>query len=256
MHRRYYFPMPDIKKIVQDSYTEIASQSKKPCCGGGCGCKSKQSISSQIGYTADQLAAVGAADMGLGCGNPTAFQRIKPGDTVVDLGCGGGIDCFLAAKQAGPTGRVIGIDFTQAMIAQAQVNAQKGGYTNVDFTLGDIEQLPLADNSVDVVISNCVINLAPDKQKVFREAWRVLKPGGILCVSDIVLLAELTLEQRNDEALIAGCVGGALLKDAYLELVRNAGFTVRILAENASISKQQYQGIPLESMLVEAMKTR
>jgi SAM-dependent methyltransferase len=248
--------MPDIKIIVQDSYSQIATSQPKPSCGSGCGCGGKQTVSQQIGYTADQLAAVGAADMGLGCGNPTAFKRIKPGDTVVDLGCGGGIDCFLAAKQTGPTGRVIGIDFTEAMIAKARMNALKGGYTNVDFTLGDIEQLPLADSSVDVVISNCVINLAPDKQKVFREAWRVLKPGGILCVSDIVLLAELTPEQRNDEVLIAGCVGGALLKEKYLELVRQAGFTVSILSENTSISKQQYQGIPLESMLVEAVKGR
>lgn len=246
--------MPDIKKIVQDSYTEIASSQPKKSCGSGCGCGGKQTVSQQIGYTADQLAAVGAADMGLGCGNPTAFLRIKPGDTVVDLGCGGGIDCFLAAKQTGPTGRVIGIDFTEAMIAQAKVNAQKGGYTNVDFSLGDIEQLPLADNSVDVIISNCVINLAPDKQKVFRESWRVIKPGGLMCVSDIVLLAELTQEQRNDKTLIAGCVAGALLKEQYLDLLQQAGFTVKILVENRSISKQQYQGIPLESILIEARK--
>lgn len=213
-------------------------------------------MAEQIGYTAEQLQTVGEANMGLGCGNPTAFSRIKPGDTVVDLGSGGGIDCFLASKKTGPTGKVIGIDFTEAMIIKAKTNALKNGFNNVEFMLGDIELLPLADSSVDVIISNCVINLAPDKNKVFSEAWRVLKPGGLICVSDIVLLSELTPEQRSNEELIAGCVGGAVLKDDYISMMKQAGFQVSILSENKSISKQQYQGIPLESLLVEGVKVR
>ncbi|KKU99817.1 MAG: hypothetical protein UY34_C0037G0012 [Parcubacteria group bacterium GW2011_GWA2_48_9] len=239
----------DVKNVIKSSYSRIAS---KPA--GGCSCSQKAKISQEIGYTAEQLQQVGEADMGLGCGNPTAFSRIKPGDIVVDLGSGGGIDCFLAAKKTGPSGKVIGIDFTEAMIAKAKANALKDGYVNVDFRLGDIENLPLPGGLVDVIISNCVINLAPDKLKVFREAYRVLKPGGMICVSDIVLLAELTAEQRSDEVLIAGCVGGAVLKDEYIAIVKQAGFEVNILHENVSISKQQYQGIPLESLLLEGVK--
>jgi arsenite methyltransferase len=243
--------MSDIKQIVKTKYSEIATTPNKSC---GCSCKSKNTISQEIGYTAEQLQNVGEADMGLGCGNPTAFSRIKPGDIVVDLGSGGGIDCFLAAKKTGPTGKVIGIDFTEEMIVKAMANALKGGYDNVDFKIGDIEALPLTDNSADIIISNCVINLAPDKLKVFRESCRVLKPGGKMYVSDIVLLAELTPEQRSNEELIAGCVGGALLKNDYIEIVKQAGFTVNVLSENKGISKQQYQGIPLESLMIEAVK--
>ena len=241
--------MSDIKQIVKTKYSEIAA---KP--SGGCSCKSKKTVSNAIGYTAEQLSQVGEADLGLGCGNPTAFSKIKPGDTVVDLGSGAGIDCFLAAKRVGPAGRVIGIDFTEAMIVRAKTNAIKSGFNNVEFKLGDIEALPLPDNSVDLIISNCVINLAPDKLKVFQEAHRVLKPGGRICLSDIVLLKELTPEQRADEELIAGCVAGALLKDKYLDLIKQAGFRVNVLSENKDISKQQYQGIPLESLLAEGVK--
>lgn len=243
--------MSDIKKIVKTKYSDIAIKPNKSC---GCSCQSKNTISQEIGYTAEQLQQVGEADMGLGCGNPTAFGRIKPGDTVVDLGSGGGIDCFLASRKTGPAGKVIGIDFTEEMIVKAKANALKGGYDNVDFKFGDIEALPLLDNFADIIISNCVINLAPDKLKVFREAYRVLKPGGKMYVSDIVLLAELTPEQRSNEELIAGCVGGALLKNEYIDIVKQAGFTVNVLLENKDISKQQYQGIPLESLMIEAVK--
>lgn len=248
---RYDTRMPDVKDIVKTTYSRIAA---KPT--GGCSCSQKpaNSVSQDIGYTTEQLQSVGEADMGLGCGNPTAFSRIKPGDNVVDLGSGGGIDCFLATRKTGPGGRVIGIDFTEEMIAKAKANALKGGYANVSFKLGDIESLPLPDGLADLIISNCVINLAPDKLKVFQEAYRVLKPGGRICVSDIVLLEELTPEQRTDEELIAGCVGGAVLRDKYIELVKKAGFKVNILNENISISKQQYQGIPLESLLLEGVK--
>ncbi|MFA6553721.1 MAG: arsenite methyltransferase [Patescibacteria group bacterium] len=243
--------MPDIKQVVQKKYSEIASQPMRTC---SCANKGKKDIAEQIGYTAEQLQSVGEANMGLGCGNPTAFSRIRAGDTVVDLGSGAGIDCFLAAKKTGPSGRVIGIDFTEEMVVKAKTNALKGRYDNVEFTLGDIENLPMEDNSVDVIISNCVINLAPDKNKVFTESFRVLKTGGRICVSDIVLLAELTPEQRSDEELIAGCVGGAILKDEYIEMVKHAGFRVTVLSENRGISKQQYRGIALESLLLEGLK--
>ena len=243
--------MNEVKKIVKDKYSQIAAQQTASC---GCSCKTKNEVSEEIGYTKEQLESVGEANLGLGCGNPTAFSNIKPGDTVIDLGSGAGIDCFLASKKTGPNGKVIGIDFTEAMIAKAKANAIKGGYDNVEFIFGDIEHLPLEDNAADIIISNCVINLAPDKQKVFNEAYRVLKPEGKMYVSDIVLLKELSAEQRKNEELIAGCVGGALLKNDYLEKVKKAGFKVNVLSENKSISKQQYNGIPLESLLVEAIK--
>lgn len=244
--------MNDIKQIVKNKYSKIAT-SQSPC-GCSCSCSNKKSASKEIGYTDEQLKAVGEADLSLGCGNPTAFSHIKKGDVVLDLGSGAGIDCFLAAKKVGPEGKVIGIDFTEEMIGRAKTNAVKGGYHNVDFILGDIEHLPLEDNSVDIIISNCVINLALDKQKVFSEAQRVLKPGGKMYVSDIVLLAELPPEQRSNEELIVGCVAGALLKNDYIKLIKKAGFHVKILSENKDISKQQYKSIPLESLMIEAVK--
>ncbi|MDD5341786.1 MAG: arsenite methyltransferase [Patescibacteria group bacterium] len=243
--------MADIKKIVKSKYSEIAGAKIKNC---GCSCSPQKSVSQSIGYSKKDLAQVGEADLGLGCGNPVAFGKMKPGDTVVDLGSGAGIDCFLAAKKVGPAGKVIGVDFTVEMIVKAKTNALKMDFRNVDFVLGDIENLPLKDDSANVIISNCVINLAPDKTKVFEEAYRILKPGGRMFVSDIVLLEELSPEQRKDEKLIAGCVGGAILRDEYLEIVRKAGFKVTILAENKAISKEQYSGIPLESLLIEAVK--
>ncbi|MFA5107273.1 MAG: arsenite methyltransferase [Patescibacteria group bacterium] len=239
------------KQIVKDKYSEIARTPMKTC---GCSCAGQNTVSKNIGYSEQDLAQVGEADLGLGCGNPVAFGKMRPGDVVVDLGSGAGIDCFLAAKRIGPTGKVIGVDFTEEMIVKAKTNALKMDFRNVDFILGDIENLPLADNSADIIISNCVINLAPDKLKVFQEAKRVLKPGGRMYVSDIVLLAELTPEQRKNEALIAGCVAGAVLKDAYLDIIKKAGLAVSIISENKKISKEQYQGIPLESMLIEAVK--
>ena len=192
--------------------------------------------------------------MGLGCGNPTALAEAKEGDVVLDLGSGAGFDCFLAAKKVGQSGKVIGIDMTEEMIKKARGIAEKYNYNNVEFRLGDIDELPVEDESVDIIISNCVINLAPDKSEVFKEAYRVLKKGGRMYVSDIVLLEELSEEQRRNEELIAGCVGGALLKEDYLKKVRDAGFMVRILSENKEISKEQYQGIPLESLQIEARR--
>lgn len=238
-----------IKDVVKKSYANIAvSQS-----GCGCGCRA-QSISKSIGYSDEEMNAVPEANLGLGCGNPIALGKIKSGDVVLDLGSGAGFDAFLAAKRVGDDGKVIGVDMTEEMIDKARANADKYNYKNVEFKLGDIEALPIEDNSIDIIISNCVINLAPDKLKVFKEAFRVLKSGGRMYISDIVLLDNLTEEQRNNETLIAGCVGGALLKDDYIAIVKEAGFEVNVLNENKSISKEQYQGLLLESLAVEAIK--
>lgn len=242
----------DTKHIIKEKYSAIAKQ-KKEVCGCGCSCSSKN-ISQQIGYTEEQLQRVGEADLGLGCGNPVAFSSINEGDTVLDLGSGAGIDCFLASKKVGSDGKVIGIDFTEEMIIKAKANALKGKFINVKFILADIDKLPVKDNSVNIIISNCVINLAPDKNKVFNETFRILKPGGKIFVSDIVLLEKLSEEQKKDKELIAGCVAGALLKDDYIEVIKQSGFKIKILNENKEISKQQYRGIPLESLLLEGIK--
>lgn len=242
-----------VKKIVTDFYGQVVASSG--CCGCSCQTKNQnEQIAKSIGYSDSELRKVGSANLGLGCGNPVALAHIKKGDTVVDLGSGAGLDCFLAADKVGSTGKVIGIDMTEEMVVAARENAVKQGYQNIEFRLGDIENLPLDDNSVDVAISNCVINLAPDKLKVFREVYRVLKEGGRMYLSDIVLLEELTKGQRENSELIAGCVGGALLRDDYIKTIEAAGFTVRILSEDKEISKRQYQGIPLESLKVEAKK--
>ena len=192
--------------------------------------------------------AVPEANLGLGCGNPTAFSNIKEGDTVLDLGSGAGFDCFLASKKVGKTGKVIGLDMTEEMIAKARILAKKHDYSTVEFRLGDIEKMPIDDNSVNVIISNCVINLAPNKDKVFKEAYRVLKKGGKMYVSDIVLLGTLTEAQLNDEDLLSGCVAGALQKADYLEKIRQAGFKIKIKGEDQEISKSQYSSLALESI--------
>ncbi len=239
-----------IKKIVQKSYAQIAKKgSTCSCCGN-----SSQTIAKSIGYSDEEMNAVPEANLGLGCGNPTALGKIKAGETVLDLGSGAGFDAFLAARKVGETGRVIGVDMTEDMIKKAKENAKNYNYQNVEFKLGDIEDLPIEDNSIDVIISNCVINLAPDKNKVFQEAFRVLKTGGRMYVSDIVLLKELPEAVKNDPDLIAGCVGGAILKDDYIKKVEATGFKVNILDEDKAISKKQYQGMPLESLKIEAIK--
>ena len=244
----------DTKQVVRNHYSKIATKNKS-CCSCGCtGTLDSEQISKEIGYSDEEMKIVPDANLGLGCGNPTAIGAIKEGDVVLDLGSGAGFDCFLAAKKASASGKVIGIDMTEEMIEKARKNAEQYGYKNVEFRFGDIEDLPIDDNSIDIIISNCVINLAPDKLKVFREAYRVLKTDGRMYVSDIVLLEELTEEQRNDDDLVAGCVGGALLKDEYLKIIRDAGLRFRILFENKKISKTQYHGISLESLTVEAFK--
>lgn len=240
----------EITKIVKDRYADIAL--KGPGCGGGCACKTKAAQS--IGYTEADLRSAPEANLGLGCGNPVAHSHIRDGDTVLDLGCGAGFDCFLAARRVGATGRVIGVDMTEAMIRRAKINAEKLGTKNVEFLVGQIEQLPLKADSVDIIISNCVINLAPDKATAFAEARRVLKPGGAMFVSDIVLLGALTTEQKNDPDLLSGCVAGALLKEDYLKAIMSTGLRVDVLNENRDISKTQYQGINLESLMIRAVK--
>lgn len=238
-----------IKSIVKENYSKIASG--KGCC---CSCSHSEAISKSIGYSDDEINNVPEANLGLGCGNPTALANIKEGDLVLDLGSGAGFDVFLAAKKVGESGRVIGVDFSEDMLDKARKNAEKYGYKNTEFRLGDIEELPVENDLIDIIISNCVINLAPDKGKVFRESYRVLKKGGKMFVSDIVLLGELTEEQKSDEGLLSGCVAGAVQKEDYINMIKNAGFEVKIIGEDKDISKRQYQGISLESLKIEAVK--
>ncbi len=227
----------DIKKVVREGYAKIARQ-ESSCCGPVSTCGSadlQETVSKKIGYTDEELKAVPqGANLGLGCGNPVALASLREGETVLDLGSGAGFDCFLAANNVGKSGKVIGIDMTPEMLEKARENADKSSYANVEFRLGEIENLPVADNSVDVVISNCVINLSPDKRRVFMEAFRVLKPGGRLMVSDIVLLKELPDFIKNSIEAYIGCLSGALMRDEYIGAVKAAGFQeVRIVDETS-----------------------
>lgn len=230
----------EIKEMVRQKYGAIAEQSKQQnqsaCCGSTCGCSSAEAeftvmaedYSTLPGYTPE-------ADLALGCGLPTEFAQIRKGDTVVDLGSGAGNDCFVARSVTGDTGRVIGIDMTDAMIARARANAAKLGFANVEFRLGDIEQLPVDDNTADVVVSNCVMNLVPDKHKAFGETFRILKPGGHFSISDIVLKGELPDAIKHEASLYAGCIAGAMQKDDYLRVIREAGFTVITVQKDRKI---------------------
>jgi len=218
----------EIKKYVRDRYARAANQGTSccqpapSCCGGG---RETDIISKSIGYTDQELKMVPeGANLGLGCGNPLALASLREGETVLDLGSGAGFDCFLAARQVGKSGKVIGVDMTPEMLDKARGNAKKGEFSNVEFRLGEIENLPVADNQVDIVISNCVINLSPAKERVFREAFRVLKPGGRLMVSDIVLKKDLPEEIRNSVAAYTACVAGAVRKEKYVGSIQAAGF--------------------------------
>jgi len=217
-----------LKQIVKENYSKIADQSREEnassCCGAGCGCSTideavmAEDYTSLKGYVAD-------ADLGLGCGLPTEYAQIKEGDVVVDLGSGAGNDAFVARSVTGPTGKVIGIDFTEKMVAKARANAEKLGYNNVEFRYGDIEDMPLNENVADVVVSNCVLNLVPDKVRAFTETFRVLRPGGHFSVSDIVLRGQLPEGLRTSAEMYAGCVAGAIQQEEYLDVVKQAGFT-------------------------------
>jgi len=230
----------ELKEIVRQKYSEIALQDKETnmssCCGAG-GCSTEvynimsDDYSTLEGYNAD-------ADLGLGCGLPTQFARIKEGDLVVDLGSGAGNDCFIARHETGATGKVIGIDFTNAMIEKARKNAEARGFNNVEFRQGDIEQMPITSNVADVVVSNCVLNLVPNKHAVFQEIYRVLKPGGHFSISDVVLVGALPNALKETAEMYAGCVSGAIQKQVYLELINANGF------DNITIQKEKPIYIP------------
>ncbi len=234
----------DHRQEVRGAYAKVANASnnnestgiESSCCGVSDDSAINTLISTRLGYSHDDLAkAPSGADMGLGCGNPRAIASLRPGEVVVDLGAGGGFDCFLAAHEVGASGRVIGIDMTPDMVSKARNNAVKGNYSNVEFRLGEIENLPVADETVDVIISNCVINLSPNKPQVFKEAFRALKKGGRLAISDVVATAELPEAMRNDPALIAGCMGNASLISELEIMIKAAGFSsVRIEPKDES----------------------
>ncbi len=225
-----------IKKIVRNRYAKVAKTSCS-CCASSISCCSAPSTGAQVsklvGYSQEEMNSVPeGANLGLGCGNPTAVVSLKLGERVLDLGSGAGFDCFLAAKKVGEQGKVIGVDMTPEMLDKARANAAKGKYTNVEFRLGEIENLPAADNSVDVIISNCVINLSINKKRIFEEAYRVLATDGRLMVSDIVLLKPLPVAIKNNVEAYAGCIAGAELKDLYLKYIADAGFSdVEVLEE-------------------------
>lgn len=233
-----------IKKFVQEKYTQIALQDKSvnetSCCGIGC-CDTPATAGTYTIMSESYAALPGyepGADLGLGCGLPTEYAHIQSGDTVLDLGSGAGNDCFVARAEAGPEGKVIGVDFTPAMIKMARQNAERLGFNNVEFREGDIEALPVSDQSVDVIVSNCVLNLAPDKALVFAEIMRTLRPGGHFSISDVVLKGHLPAELVASAEMMAGCVAGALQVDDYLQLIRDAGF------ENVLVQKQKPILIP------------
>ena len=221
----------EIRKTVRQNYKIIATLDDAGCCGSSSSCCGSSSdltaanVSLGLGYSNKEISAVPeGANLGLGCGNPQAIASLKAGETVLDLGSGGGFDCFLAAKQVGDSGHVIGVDMTPEMISKARANAEKGGYKNVEFRLGEIESLPVGESTVDVIISNCVINLSPDKPRVFAEAFRVLRPGGRLAISDVVAFADLPEEIQRDMALYSGCVAGASPISKIEEILHETGF--------------------------------
>ena len=228
----------EIRKLVRENYAQAVTKESSCCSPANSCCSSTQEdISKSIGYTDEDISSVpDGANLGLGCGNPVALASLKEGEVVLDLGSGAGFDCFLASDRVGSTGKVIGVDMTPEMVGRARENAVKGEYENVEFRLGEIENLPVADNHVDIVLSNCVINLVPDKRKVFREMNRVLKPGGRFMISDIVLERELPEIILNSASAYVGCVAGASLKQDYMDMIRDAGFQEATITEETSMS--------------------
>lgn len=245
----------DIKTVVREAYGDIAREQRSGCgpatsCCGGVDVAQKMSV--QVGYSEEELRQVPeGADLGLGCGNPLALASLWEGETVLDLGSGAGLDVFLAAGKVGKSGKVIGVDMTPAMIERAKENAKRGGYENVEFRLGDIENLPVPDGTVDVVISNCVINLSPDKSRVFRETYRVLKPGGRLIISDIVLLNELPDPIKHSVESYIGCVAGAMLRDEYVAAVRAAGFHDIQIVQETSFPRESLVNDPTARAIID-----
>ncbi len=236
----------EIKRTVKEGYARIAKQATSYYAARYCsGCADMpEEVSKRMGYTDEEIqAAPPESNLGLGCGNPVALASLNEGEIVLDMGAGAGFDCFLASTRVGSSGKVIGVDITSEMVDKARANAHKGGYSNIDFRQGDLENMPVADNYVDVVISNCVINLVPNKKMVFKEAFRVLKPGGRLAVSDVVLHKELPeFVKRSNEAYI-GCLAGAIMKEEYLDIIRDIGFReVEVVAESI---------FPIESLISE-----
>jgi len=234
----------DTRNTVRDHYAKVSTG--KAGCAPGCCAVVAPDQSQMLGYSEAERAAVGdGADLGLGCGNPTAIASLRPGETVLDLGSGGGFDAFLAARAVGPAGRVIGVDMTPEMITRARANARKLAATNVEFRLGEIEHLPVADGTVDAILSNCVINLSPEKSAVFREAFRVLRTGGRLAISDVVAIAPIPLELQTQAAALAGCISGAAHVDDVKRMLTEAGFTaieVTIAPRSAEIVNSWLDG--------------
>lgn len=247
----------EVKELVRQKYSEIALQDKSTnetsCCGSGCCSDEVYNImnddySNLKGYNPD-------ADLGLGCGLPTQFAQIKKGDVVVDLGSGAGNDCFVARAETGEAGKVIGIDFTEAMITKARENAEKLGFHNVEFRQGDIEKMPVSANTADVIVSNCVLNLVPNKDNVFKEIFRVLKPRGHFSISDIVLVGSLPSQLRNAAEMYAGCISGAIQKENYLDLIKNNGFeNIKLQKEKAIIIPDDILARYLDSQELAAFK--
>ncbi len=249
----------EIRKIVREGYAKVAKK-EKSCCGAQNPCGDNTSdmseeISRRIGYSEEEIGSVPeGANLGLGCGNPIALASLKKGQIVLDLGSGGGFDCFLAANRVGEKGKVIGVDMTPEMIDKARKNARKGKYSNVEFRLGEIENLPVADGAVDVVVSNCVINLSPNKKRVFEEAFRVLKSGGRLMISDIVLLKDLPEIVKENVQAYVGCIAGAEMKDKYLQLVKDAGFQEAKIVEETPFAVEEMLNDPTAKAIIKASK--
>ncbi|MBK1724643.1 arsenite methyltransferase [Thiocystis violacea] len=249
-----------IRQVVRERYALMAQDGEAACCGPSTCCDTPKSnvegLSQAMGYSAAEVLAVPeGANLGLGCGNPQAIAALRSGETVLDLGSGAGFDAFLAARQVGDTGRVIGVDMTPAMLSKARMNADQSGYRNTEFRLGEIEHLPIADATVDVILSNCVINLSPDKPRVFAEAYRVLKPGGRLAISDVVAMGELPEHLRQDLALYAGCMGGAVSIPELTVMLETSGFTdIRIRPKDASRTfiRDWAPGMSIEDFVVSA----
>jgi len=258
MNERNPLKDEEVKRIVREGYARVA-ETDSSCCGPGSSCCGgpalAEDISRKIGYSDEDMEAVPeGANLGLGCGNPVALATIEKGETVVDLGSGAGFDAFLAAPRVGESGRVIGVDMTPEMLEKARVNAEKAGYSNVEFRLGEIEHLPVADESVDAIISNCVINLAPDKRAVFKDAYRVLKAGGRIMMSDLVLERELTQAVRESAAALVACIAGAVSTEQYLEAIRDAGFESVEVVEKKDFPMDLASCNPTSRSIVDAME--